>query len=209
MQQIDVIKALGSYSFSIGYAVASLIKAGEEDEQEYSYLDTAKIAIKDYLEHYDKDATIYSENIPFAYQCMIKSQKYRSILLFLAEEGRTRTGKTDLVNLHKALALINKAIKNKPKQEIKKAPEKPSINSIIDKTTELFGFSLDDLKSRRTTTRLSYAREYLSHELKAFGLTQTKIGDILHRSHCTIILYLDHYEDDFKYNQELKKIITK
>ena len=209
MQQIDIIKVLGDYSFSIGYAVASLIKAGEEDEQEYSYLDTAKIAIKDYLEHYDKDATIYSENIPFAYQCMIKSQKYRSILLFLAEEGRTRTCKTDLVNLHKALALINKAIKNKPKQEAKKVPEKPSVQSIISKTEELFGFSIKELQSRRTTKSLSYAREYLSHELKKFGLTQTKIGDILHRSHSSIILYLDHYEDDFKYNQELKKLITK
>ena len=206
MQQ--VIEALYDYSFPIGYAIINLIEAGKEDEQEYLYLEKAKISLETYFKNEVLYADIYTDDIPMSFHYICVGQKYKDIMFYLAEEGRTRTGKTDLVNLHKALSLIKKAIENKSKK-IKKAPIKPSIQSIISKTEELFGFSIKELQSRRSTKSLSYTREYLSHELKKFGLTKTGIGNILHRSHSSIILYLDHYEDDFKYNQELKKIITK
>lgn len=82
---------------------------------------------------------------------------------------------------------------------------KGNIEKILKKTCSVFGISEEDLKSRRKSRNLVYARmicaKYISYSCRECSRV---IGDVINRNSSTVRYYLSIFEQEYRYNRDFR-----
>lgn len=203
---IEVMNVIRDYPFNLGNAVKYLVRAGKKEiSSELKDLKKARVYINDYLEHFFGEAFCYETPIPDNYFLMAKGLKYEDMLLSICEGGRTSYMKTtDKVCINKALNIIDRRINMLSKQN------KPqSKKDIVQRVADLFGISIEQIKGRQRDYEFILARHLAAYLLRKEGLTLQAIGKKLNRNHSSIILYLEHFKDDYVLDKKFKQMVNK
>jgi len=203
---IEVMDVIRDYPFNLGNAVKYLVRAGKKEiSSELKDLKKARNYINDYLEHFDRDADLYYTPIPTNYRLMAKGLKYEETLLLICIGGRTNFYRaTDKVCIKKALNIIDRWINMLSKQN------KPqSKKDIVQRVADLFGISIEQIKGRQRDYEFILARHLAAYLLRKEGLTLQAIGKKLNRNHSSIILYLEHFKDDYVLDKKFKQMVNK
>lgn len=80
----------------------------------------------------------------------------------------------------------------------------PAYSEIKQAITEVMGVSFADITGRCKELQLVYARKIFTQLTREAGLTVQAIGQLIQRSHATIIYYLKTYDDDYNYTPEFR-----
>lgn len=80
-----------------------------------------------------------------------------------------------------------------------------SINKIVRKTCSVFGISEDDLKSKKRSQELVYARMICAKCIDSCcGVYSTTIAKVLDRDSSTIRYYLSFFEQEYFHNKDFR-----
>ena len=80
-----------------------------------------------------------------------------------------------------------------------------NIERIIDCAARLWSVSRDEVLGERRYAPLPFARAMISYVLKNdYGMTLMRIGNVLNRTHCSIIYFLKMYEAEYAYNKDFR-----
>lgn len=82
-----------------------------------------------------------------------------------------------------------------------------NIRKIIERTSRLWGVTTEEVFGRSRKQPLPFARATIAAILREqYDLTTIYIGEILNRSHCTVLHYFKLYEAEYKYNKKFHDI---